>query len=139
MQTNERDTPGVIGLNELLGPLPEPAWFAPQMITEDAYSAAQMLDEKLRGFVEGVMRERERCALLCESEAEKWEVDGMAEPMSRLCAIAIRAPAERDKLLRELAASGSADMRAAYACQRLAASHETPPATDAAAAGLGAH
>lgn len=37
-------------------------------------------------------------------------------------------PAERDKLLREMAASGSADMRAAYACERLAASHETPNA-----------
>lgn len=35
-------------------------------------------------------------------------------------------PAERDKLLREMAASGSPDMRAAYACQRLAASHEPP-------------
>ena len=34
--------------------------------------------------------------------------------------------AERDKLLREMAASGSADMRASYARQRLAASHETP-------------
>ena len=35
-------------------------------------------------------------------------------------------PAARDKLLHEMAATGSADMRAAYACQRLAACHEPP-------------
>ena len=33
-------------------------------------------------------------------------------------------PADRDKLLREMAASSSADMRGAYACARLAACHE---------------
>jgi hypothetical protein len=41
---NAQELPAVAGpvLSEVLGPLPEPAWFAPQMITEDAYSAAQM-------------------------------------------------------------------------------------------------
>ena len=37
-----------------LGALPEAAWFAPQMITEDAYSAAQMLHEKRIGATEAM-------------------------------------------------------------------------------------
>ncbi len=37
-----------------LGPLPEAAWFAPQWITEDAYSAAQMRGEKHIGWIEAM-------------------------------------------------------------------------------------
>ena len=40
------------------------------------------------GLVEA---ERESCALACESEALKWEGDGVPDPMARLCAVAIRA------------------------------------------------
>lgn len=42
------------------------------------------------GAEEMVMAEREACAKVCEAEAEKWEGDGIPEPMSRICADAIR-------------------------------------------------
>jgi len=35
--------------------------------------------------------EREACAKVCEEQAKKWEGDGVLDPMSRLCAHAIRA------------------------------------------------
>lgn len=38
--------------------------------------------------------------------------------------------AERDKLLHEMAASGNANMRKAYACERLAGRHEPPNGAD---------
>ncbi len=41
--------------------LPEPTYFAPQMITEDCYNAGQLLA--------AVEKERERCARICEDEA----------------------------------------------------------------------
>lgn len=40
----------------MLGPLPECAWAAPQWITEDAYSAAQMMDEKTIGATEAMVQ-----------------------------------------------------------------------------------
>jgi len=45
----------------------------------------------LIGEVERITREE--CARLCEAEAAKWEGDGTPEPMSRICAAAIRAAA----------------------------------------------
>ena len=39
----------------------------------------------------GAGSEREACAKVCEAEAAKWEGDGEPEPMSRICAAAIRA------------------------------------------------
>ena len=43
-----------------------------------------------RAFCAGVMLEREACAKACEAEGEKWEGDGIPEPMSRICAYVIR-------------------------------------------------
>lgn len=45
-----------------------------------------------QGLVDGAAAERERCALVCEAEAEKWEGDdGPICAEARLCAVAIRA------------------------------------------------
>ena len=46
--------PEALGANAGLGPLPEPAWFSPQWITEDAYSAKQMWQEKAVGSTEAM-------------------------------------------------------------------------------------
>ena len=67
--------------------LPEPAWFAPQMITEDAYSSAQMLHEQRIGYLDGVMHERERCAQLFDIPST---ISGEAEEWSRVVAARIR-------------------------------------------------
>jgi hypothetical protein len=72
-----------IQVNDKMGPLPEPAWFAPQMISEDAYSEEQMRIEKWYGFLEGVMFERERCARLCEETP-------LANSITRILAARIR-------------------------------------------------
>ena len=40
---------------------------------------------------EAVEEEREACAKGCEVEAAKWEGGGTPDPMSRICAAAIRA------------------------------------------------
>lgn len=50
------------------------------------------ITDSLWSFAELVSAaEREACAKVCESEAAKWEGDGVTEPMGRLCAAVIRA------------------------------------------------
>lgn len=84
MQTNERDTPGVLGSNEGLGPLPEQAGWAVVMHGEAVLFANNA--EKARGMSAGatspvftseqmrvyaaraVVAERERCAAI----ARRW-------------------------------------------------------------------
>ena len=70
--------------------LPEPAFLAPQMITEDRYSSAQMR--------EAVAAERERCARLCEAELPSDQFAPVSQQtagqhqMAAYLAIAIREP-----------------------------------------------
>lgn len=66
----------------------------PGGITAELFPWSELLAIVARDRVsaaKAVAAERERCAAACEREAEKWEGDGMVEPMARLCAIAIRA------------------------------------------------
>jgi hypothetical protein len=56
--------------------LPEPAWFAPQMITEDAYSAVQMRAERerWRGAAEDM---RERAAKMAYKLVREYKGSGV--------------------------------------------------------------
>jgi hypothetical protein len=62
------------------------AWF----IGRDHHPKYGTVENCFHAWQAATAAERERAAKVCEYEATRWEGDGVPEPMSRLCAAAIR-------------------------------------------------
>lgn len=87
---NER-TPGALGSNDGLGPLPEDALRQQAFLILSRLQSGTEDVVRLDAALAAVAAERERCAGACDDEARLWEADGKGPAAeARLCAARIR-------------------------------------------------